>query len=177
MRALDADTVRVIGDFEAANLRLGLTTIDADAAQAFLNCKGNVQLPGNVMKQFLEKYPFSPETALMHARFLGGDLAFLTTLDADTAAVLAKFTGPQLALGGITAFESPDSVAIAKALATRQGPLSLPNLEKISPKTLTALIEKQDVEIPPIETLELIPEPDGSATEDFVIPERFQQPR
>jgi hypothetical protein len=43
-------------------------------------------------------------------------------------------------------------------------------LKKISPKTLTALIEKQDVEIPLIETLELIPEPDGSATDDFVIP-------
>jgi hypothetical protein len=142
-----------------------------------LNYKGNLQLPHNVIKQFLEKYPFSPETALMHARFLGGDLAFLTALDAATAAALATFAGPQLALGGITAFESPDSVAVAKALATIQGPLSLPNLEKISPKTLTALIEKQDVEIPLIETLELIPEPDGSATEDFVIPERFQQPR
>jgi hypothetical protein len=104
-------------------------------------------------------------------------LAGLTTLDADTAAALAKFAGPPLALGGITAFESPDSVAVAKALATRQGPLSLPNLEKISPKTLTALIEKQDVEIPLIETLELIPEPDGSATEDFVIPEGFQERR
>jgi hypothetical protein len=65
-------------------------------------------------------------------------------------------------------------VAIAKALAKRQGPLALPNLKRISPKTLTALIEKKDVEIPPIETLELIPEPDGSPTEDFVIPEGFQ---
>jgi hypothetical protein len=26
-----------------------------------------------------------------------------------------------------------------------------------------------------IETLELIPEPDGSPTDDFVIPERFQE--
>jgi hypothetical protein len=178
-----------------------LTALDADTAQAFLNYKGNLQLPHNVMKQLLEKYPFSPETALRHAQFLGGDLAFLTkldaetaaalaelkawngqlpnltALDADTAAALAKFAGPQLALGGITAFESPDSVAVAKALATRQGPLSLPNLEKISPKTLTALIEKQDVDIPLIETLELIPEPDGSATEDFVIPEGFQERR
>jgi hypothetical protein len=77
-------------------------------------------------------------------------------------------------LESVTAFESPDSVAIAKALAARKGPLSLPNLKRISPKTLTALIEKEDVEIPPIETLELIPEPDGSPTEDFVIPEGFQ---
>jgi hypothetical protein len=78
-------------------------------------------------------------------------------------------------LTDVTAFDSPDSVAIAKALATRKGPLSLPNLKKISPKTLSALLEKEDIEIPLIETLELILEPDGSPTDDFVIPERFQQ--
>jgi hypothetical protein len=70
--------------------------------------------------------------------------------------------------------EVADSVAVAKALATRKGPLALPNLKKISPKTLSALIEKEDVDIPLIETLELIQEPDGSATEDFVVPEGFQ---
>jgi len=75
----------------------------------------------------------------------------------------------------VTALDSDDSVAIAEALATRKGPLSLPNLKKISPKTLTALLKKEDVEIPLIETLELIPEPDGSPTEDFVIPDGFQE--
>jgi hypothetical protein len=78
-------------------------------------------------------------------------------------------------LSAVTALDSPDAVAIAKALATRKGPLSLPNLKKISPKTLSALIEKEDIEIPLIETLELIPEPDGSVTDDFVIPEGFQE--
>jgi hypothetical protein len=66
--------------------------------------------------------------------------------------------------------------ATAKALAARKGRLALPNLKKISPKTLTALIKKEAVEIPRIETLEFIPEPDGSPTEDFIIPERFQRP-
>lgn len=75
--------------------------------------------------------------------------------------------GPMLAP---TAFDSVDAVAIAAALATRDGRLALPNLEKISSKTLTALVTKKDVEIPFIETLELISEPDGTATEDFVIP-------
>jgi hypothetical protein len=78
-------------------------------------------------------------------------------------------------LPSITAFKSPDSVAIAKALSSRKRPLSLPNLKKVSPKTLSALIEKRDVEIPLIETLELIPEPDGSTTEDFVIPEWLEE--
>jgi hypothetical protein len=91
--------------------------------------------------------PLTPETALVWAAVSKGDLS------------------------RITAFESPDSVEIAAALATREGPLSLPNLKKISPKTLTALIQKEDVEIPLIETLELIQEPDGSVTEDFLVPE------
>jgi hypothetical protein len=77
------------------------------------------------------------------------------------------------AFAGLTALESPDSVEIAKALAAREGPLPLPRLKRISPKTLTALLQKADVEIPPIESLELIPEPDGSPADDFVIPERF----
>ena len=57
---------------------------------------------------------------------------------------------------------------------SQPAPLSLPNFKKISPKTLTALIEKEDVEIPLIETLELIQEPDGSLTEDFVIPKGLE---
>jgi hypothetical protein len=53
--------------------------------------------------------------------------------------------------------------------------LALPNLKKLSPKTLLALIEKEDIEIPLVETLELIDEPDGSSGDDFVIPESFQK--
>ncbi len=50
-------------------------------------------------------------------------------------------------LGVVTALNSSDSVEIAK----------------------------KDFKIPFIETLELIPEPDGSATEDFVIPEWLEE--
>jgi len=67
--------------------------------------------------------------------------------------------------------------ATAKALTTRKGPLALPNLTKISPKTLSSLIGSNDIEIPLLETLELIREPDGGSSDDFVIPERFQQQR
>jgi len=102
-------------------------------------------------------------------------LSGLTSLDADTAKALTAIEKWNGNLPSITAIDSVDSVAIAQALAARKGPLSLPNLKRISPKTLSALIEKQDVELPLIETLELIPEPDGSPTEDFVIPEAFQK--
>jgi len=75
----------------------------------------------------------------------------------------------------LTAFNAPDSVSVAQALATRKGSLLLPALKKISPKTLSALTEKQDVDIPLLESLELIPEPDGSTTEEFIIPEWLEE--
>lgn len=149
LTTLDVDTAKTIAEFKSDYLFLdGLTTLDAATTKALAEFKG---------RQI----------------FLNG----LTTLDAGAAKALAateKWNGD---LPTVTAFDSPDSVAVAEALAIRKGPLKLPNLKKISPKTLSALIEKEDVEIPLIETLELIPEPDGSVTEDFVIPEDFQNGR
>ena len=149
----------------------------------------------HVLQAFLAKNPLTPDTALAWAKSMDGNLSVVTALgSADTAKALADFKG-RLSLAGltaldadmaralaaaekwdgwlrqITALDSPDSVAIAHALATRKGPLSLPNLKKISPKALAALLKKKDVDIPLIETLELIQEPDGSATEEFIVPE------
>ena len=131
-------------------------------------------MSAKVLEAFCEKNPLTPETALVWVKLLQGDLKRLTTLDAGTAKTLAESKAWDGQLPRITAFESPDSIEIAAALAKREGPLLLPTLTKISPKTLTALIEKEDVEIPLIETLELIQEPDGSPTDDFVIPKGFQ---
>ena len=77
----------------------------------------------------------------------------------------------QLWLGGITTFDAVDSVAAARALARKRGGISLPALKSLSPKTLSALLEKDDISLPDIDTLEFIAEPDGSPTEDFVMPE------
>ena len=146
LTALDAATAKALAGFKGQDLSLnGLTTLDAATAKAL-------------------------------AEFKGQDLYFngLTTLDAATAKTLAALDTWNGNLSSIVAIESPDSVEIAAALATRKGSLSLPNLKKISPKTLTALIEKEDVVIPLIERLELIQEPDGSPTEDFMLPTGFQ---
>jgi len=110
-----------------------------------------VTLPDKVLKAFFAKNPLTPETALFWAVVSRGNLSHVTSLD------------------------TPDSVAVAQALATRKGRLALPSLKKISPRTLSALIEKEDVEIPLIETLELISEPDGSANDDFVIPKWLEK--
>jgi hypothetical protein len=147
LTALDAATAKALAEFKGQDLSLnGLTTLDADTAKALAESKG-------------------------HVLSLDG----LTTLDAGAAKALASSRAWNGQLPTLTALDSPDSVAVAKALATREGPLSLPTLKKISPKTLTALIEKRDVKIPLIETLELIQEPDGSPNEDFLIPEGFKQ--
>ena len=150
---LDADTAKALAGFKVEELSLyGLTMLDADTVTALADFKGFVvQLNDNTAKHFFAKNPLTPETALAWAALVKGDLFYVTALD------------------------SSDAVAIAQALATRKGPLKLPNLKKISPKTLTALIQKEDVEIPLVETLELIPEPDGSVTDDFVIPESLEK--
>jgi len=72
----------------------------------------------------------------------------LTAVSPEAAEVLAGIDKWDGRLPSLTTLDSPDSVEIAKALATRKQRLSLPNLEKISPKTLSALLEKRDVEIP-----------------------------
>jgi hypothetical protein len=117
------------------------------------------------------------ETARALAGYGKGPLLLngLTTLSPDAAKALAATKKWDGNLSAFTALDSPDSVAIAQALATRKGPLRLPKLKKISPKTLTALIEKRDVAIPLVETLELIPEPDGSVNDDFVIPKWLEE--
>ena len=78
-------------------------------------------------------------------------------------------------LGELEAIDTPDAVAIATKLAAKQGPLAIPKLKRLSPKTLSALLEKVDVEIPRIGDRELISEPDGSPTDDFVIPPGYEE--
>ena len=193
-----------------ATLRLnGLTTLDAQTAKVLATFKGILDLDGlpaldpeaagllaGGNSKWLRLHglkTLSPETARelvksrleAHAIFLPQ----LDTLDVATAKVLATFKGQELILRGLVAIDVDVAKALAeyrgrlhlglttidadtaKALSNYKGSLSFPNLKKISPKTLSALIEKRDVEIPLIETLELINEPDGSPTEDFVIPE------
>ncbi len=167
---LDVATANALAEFKGRKLELNRpTTLDAATAKALTEFKG-VWLSLNGLTRL------DADIAKTLAEFKGSWLSLngLTTLDAATAKTLAALDKWDGDLSSIVAIESPDSVEIAAALAKRKGPLRLPNLKKISPKTLTALIEKEDVKIPLIETLELIQEPDGSPTEDFVIPKGFE---
>lgn len=197
LSAIDAASARALAAYKGTLWLDGLTVLDLAAANALaafggkqLKVEGLTTLEGGVAAA-LARSPVWDGRLLRVARLDAGAaealvswkgrnhfelfLPGLQTLDGDTARVLAQSEVWDGFLPGLTAFEAPESVAVARALATRKGRLTLSNLKKISPKTLSALIEKEDVEIPPIETLDLIPEPDGSATDDFVIPEGFQK--
>lgn len=173
----------------------GVTSLAPDAAAAlasFVSRRGDLQLPGLTTlepevaaalarcERFVPVFPAvraiepAAVAALAACRRPVG-LPGLTPLTPEVAAALAVCPPWNGALSGITGFDAPDSVKVATALAARQGALSLPALRRISPKTLAALLAKPDVEIPLIETLTLIAEPDGSPTEDVVIPADFQQ--
>jgi hypothetical protein len=171
----------------------GLVRIDAEAAAALARHAGPVELPdlrrldsvalarklsereGFFAPVFVAEITAEVVAALDEGKGWTGVLPALAVLTPEVAAALAASKKWNGQLPGLTGFDAADSVAVAKALAKRKGPLSLPNLKKISPKTLSALIEKDDIAIPLIETLELIQEPDGSATEDFVIPPGLEQ--
>ena len=176
LTTIDAGTAKALAEFKGLWLSLnGVTTLDAATAKALAEFKGRylylnglATLDADTVKALAEFKVGRLELNVLKV------LSGRTTLDVDMAKTLAAFDAWDGDLFFIVAIESPDSVEIAAALAERKGPLRLRNLTKISPKTLTALIEKEDVEIPLIETLELIQEPDGSPTEDFVIPKGFQ---
>jgi hypothetical protein len=88
----------------------------------------------------------------------------LTALPPATAAALAKHRGG-LWLGGLRTIDAET----ARLLATGTGPLALPDLQAIAPRALAALLEKEQVELPPRESLQLLPDPDGSR-DDFPAP-------
>jgi hypothetical protein len=186
--ALDPEAARLLAGGNCKWLRLhGLKTLSPETARELVKSR----LEGRAI--FLPQLDtLDVATAKVLATFKGQELILrgLVAIDVDVAKALAEYRGrlhlglttldaetvEALAAAGFRERLSLDGLATldadtAKALSHYKGSLSFPNLKKISPKTLSALIEKRDVEIPLIETLELVPEPDGSPTEDFVIPE------
>ena len=186
--ALDPEAAGLLAKANCKWLRLrGLTTLSPETARELV--KSRLQAHAISLPQL---DTLDVATAKVLATFKGQELILrgLVAIDVDVAKALTEYRGrlplglttldPEtvkaLAAAGFRERLSLDGLATldadtAKALSHYKGSLSLPNLKNISPKTLSALIEKRDVEIPLVETLELINEPDGSPTEDFVIPE------
>lgn len=165
LTTFSAETAKALARCKCSVLNLnGVTTLSAEATREMTRAKGEVNLQ--------RLAPPSGELAI--AMFLAGmtgpeSLQAVTTLSVESATALVAHEF-DLILPGLTRLDAPDSVRIAETLATHKGELALPRLEKISPKTLTALVRKEGVVIPLLEKLEFIQEPDGSVTEDFIIP-------
>ncbi len=146
LSVLDAEAARALGEFKGTYCHLGIAAA-AGAPELFAALGDRIRCPTETVGA---QTPLTLAIARAigdRPRQVGGSLPALTT------------------------FAGPDAVAIAAALARRQGPLALPNLKRVSPKTLAALLAKEDVEIPLIEMLQLIPEPDGGENDDLVVPE------
>jgi hypothetical protein len=128
-----------------------------ETAAALARHPGEIRLPG------LATLPADVAAALApHEGVLVCER--LTALPPATAAALAKHRGG-LWLGGLRTIDAET----ARLLATGTGPLALPDLQAIAPRALAALLEKEQVELPPRDSLQLLPDPDGSR-DDFPAP-------
>jgi len=169
--------VRALAGFQGSNLSINVPRPSDEAVRALASFKGDrlslvLQEPPAVLAELLPE--FSCKNLSLHPwEWNLGRNRPVTTADAQLAAAYAARLGKTCVLPGITGLETPEAVKIAKILAASPGSLSIPNLKLVSAKTLTALIATRNVELPPIETLTLIQEPDGSFGDDFVVPEDF----
>jgi hypothetical protein len=180
VKAIDAETAAALAAYDKGPLFLdGMTTLDAAGATALARPERDLHLSLTAL---------DAEAAATLAEFRGQELSVMgtftesvggpTPLTPEVARLIqtcAEYHESGADLPSVTALDTPAAVEIAGILASIKGPLSLPSLRKISPKALMALVEKEDVAIPLLETLELIAEPDGSLTEDFVVPEGFEE--
>ena len=177
LKTLSADAAAALAASKAwTGLLPNLEALDAATAAVLVAFQGTKSTPAVIVLSRLKEIDGETARALAAPKGHFFHVPGLTSLSAEAATALAGSDAWRFgSLPGITALDSPDAIAVAKALATRKGPLSLPNLKKISPKTLTALIQKEDVRLPLIETLEIIPETDGTPADDVVIPEGFER--
>jgi hypothetical protein len=115
--------------------------------------------------------PLPPEAARGLAAHTGTlRLPQVAAITPDLATALGQHRGP-LVLDGIATLDGPDATGIAGSLATAPGIVALPGLKRISASALRRLLEKSDVQLPPIEGLEVIG-PGGGHHEDVVAPDR-----
>jgi hypothetical protein len=170
--------VRALAGFRGSSLYLNVPRPSDEAVRALAGFKGDSLSLAGLQEPSAELTRLLPEFACqklsLHPwEYNLGRNAPVTPADARLAAAYAGRLGKPCMLPGITGFETPDAVAIAEILAASPASFAIPNLRRVSSKTLTVLIERGNIELPPLEFLELIPEPDGMLGDDFVIPEDF----
>jgi len=170
--------VQALAGFRGASLYLFVPRLSDESVRALAAFKGDslslaglVEPPAGLAALLPE---FACKNLSLHPwEYYLGSRQPVTPADARLVAAYAGRLRKTCVLPGIEGFETPRAIEIARILAASPGSLSIPNLRRVSPRTLSALIERDNVELPPIEFIELILEPDGSFNDDFVIPENF----
>lgn len=155
--ALAPETAAALAGHNGPLIIPGARAPRVETAAALARHPGEIRLPG------LATLPADVAAALAtHEGVLVCER--LQTLPPATAAALAKHRGG-LWLGGLRTIDAE----AARLLANGTGPLALPDLHAIAPRALAALLEKEQVELPPRDSLQLLPDPDGSR-DDFPAP-------
>jgi len=159
-----AELARHEGELELSGIR----SLSTPAARALAAAPGQLSLPGLIS--------LGPEAATALMNHEGGlfleSLSYVERIDSLAVAELLVAEFEDLELANLTSLEGPEAAAIAAVLARTRGSLSLPALEKITPRALTALLTKKDVALPDTESLTLTREPGVGWTDDIVVPER-----
>jgi hypothetical protein len=170
--------VQALASFAGSSLYLAVPRLSDESVRALAAFKGDslslarLDEPPAELARLLPEFSCKTLSLFPWEYFLGSRRP-VTPADARLVAAYAGRLGKTCVLPGITGFETLEAVEIATILAASPGSLSIPNLKRISSSTLAALIRNRNVELPPIEFIELIPEPDGGFTDDFVVPEDF----
>jgi hypothetical protein len=146
----------------------GIQSLSTPAARALAAAPGLLWLTG-----LMNLTPEGATALLQRKAGLALDaVQYVDRIDSLPLAELLVAEFDDLELANLTALDGPQAAAIAGVLARTRGSLTLPALERISPRALEALLDKKDVVLPEIESLTLTREPDAAWTDDIVVPAR-----
>jgi len=143
-----------------------ITTVSAEFGKLLAVAPGALSLPSVIA--------IEPEAArALLARTKPIEFDFLVQTDRIDSTALAQLIikhFQDVELHGVTSLTGPEAVAIAHILTQARGSLSLPSLERVSPRALEVLLTRPGVQLPEIASLKLVREPWQLGHDDFVEP-------
>lgn len=163
---LTPEAAAALATFEGRLALPAVTTLTPEAARALARGRGPLALP-----RLFRITAAGAEALVRREGPVELDaLRYVERIDSVALAELLAAGFEDLALENLAALDGPQAAEIARALAGTTGSLSLPALERITPRALEALLAKPDADLPPVEQLELAPDATAGVNDDFVDP-------